>query len=70
MIRLPGIMSVKSAFLSEKASDAEGKKMDQPTLDRLPEEETPEVRLRTEIKSLLSQDDDYVLAAFDRKVQE
>ena len=44
--------------------------MDQPTLDRLPEEETPEVRLRTEIKSLLSQDDDYVLAAFDRKVQD
>ena len=51
-------MSARSAFLSEKASDTEEKKMDQSILDWLLEEKTPEVRLRTLKEYMKLPDDD------------
>lgn len=83
-------MSAKSAFLSEKTSNAEGKRwigllaparVDEWTGYRYYEEEQAMLFVRIknlqqadfsieEIKSLLGRNDDYVLAAFERKVEE
>lgn len=51
-------MSAKSAFLSEKASDAEEKKMNRTILDWLLEEQNPEVRLRKLKEYMKLPDDD------------
>ena len=51
-------MSARSAFLSEKASDTEGRKLDRTILEWLLEEETPEVRLRTLKEYMKLPDDD------------
>jgi DNA-binding transcriptional MerR regulator len=56
-------MSAKSAFLSEKSSNAEGKRWIGLHLQQA------DFSIE-EIKSLLGRNDDYVLAAFERKVEE
>lgn len=60
-------MSVRSAFLSGKASDAE-EKMNQSILDWLLEEETPEVRLRTLKEYMKLPDDDEKVVECKRRL--
>lgn len=60
-------MSVRSAFLSGKASDAE-EKMNQSILDWLLEEETPEVRLRTLKEYMKLPDDDKKVVECKRRL--